>query len=179
MPGGYRLEVFIVSPKKVRRECPGCGLLMPKSDKVTYDGYFHCSPECWVIFEEVLATSAGNPAVYGPVHQLTIDAYAAQHAGGRHPDRSVVVHLAGLYVAFDLEIPFADVPLVLQRLAARVRTWPHLKPPEFPSPLTIIEVALAEGSADHVTRAGTWAYSVWNSWVDHHGEIARLVSSHR
>jgi hypothetical protein len=151
---------------------------MPKSEKVTYDGYFNCSPECWVIFEEVLAGSAGNPDVYASVHQLTIDAYAAQHAGAKHPDRSVVVHLAGLYAAFELEMPFAEVPLMLQRGAARVKQWPHLRPPEFPSPLTIIEVALSETPPDHLTNVSSWAFSVWNSWVDHHADIKRLVDQH-
>jgi hypothetical protein len=149
---------------------------MPESAKAVYDGYFNASPECWVIFEEVLAVSSSD-AVYGPVHQLVIDAYAAQHAGGRHPDRSVVVHLAGLYAAIELQMLFMDVPPLLQRLATGVKSWPHLVPPRFPSPLTILEVALAEGPADHRTRAETWAGSVWASWVDHHEEIARLVKS--
>jgi hypothetical protein len=151
---------------------------MPQSEKVTYDGYFNCSPECWVLFEEVLAVSSGDPEKYAPVHQLTIDAYAAQHAGGRHPDRSVLVHLAGLHAAFELQMPWADVPAMLKQLAVRVPAWPHLVPPEFPSPLTILEVALAEGPADHVARVGSWANSVWHSWADQHDTVARLVKAH-
>jgi len=161
---------------KPKRECPGCGMQMPLSDKVTYDGYFNSSPECWVVFEEVLAVASSNTA-YAPVYQLIIDAYAAQHAGGKHPDRSVLVHLAGLYAAFDLQVPFNEVPPLLQRLAAQNTKWPHLRPPEFPSPLTVLEVALAEGSADFLTRAGTWANSVWNSWAEEHGRVARFVNN--
>ncbi len=161
---------------KPKRECPGCGLQMPYSDKVTYDGYFNSSPECWVVFEEVLAVASSNTA-YAPVYQLIVDAYAAQHAGGKHPDRSVLVHLAGLYAAFDLEVPYNEIPPLLQRLAAQNTKWPRMRPPEFPSPLTILELALAEGSADFVTRAGTWANSVWNSWAEHHGRVATFVNN--
>jgi hypothetical protein len=162
---------------KPKRECPGCGLLMPLSSKVTYDGYFNSSPECWVVFEEVLAVASSNPE-YAPVYQLIIDAYAAQHAGGKHPERSVLVHLAGLYAAFDLGVPHAEVPTLLQRLAAQNRVWPRLKPPDPPSPLTVLELALAEGSAEFLTRAGTWANSVWNSWAEQHDQVAKFVNSH-
>jgi hypothetical protein len=150
---------------------------MPLSDKVTYDGYFNSSPECWVVFEEVLAVASSNPE-YAPVYQLIIDAYAAQHAGGKHPDRSVLVHLAGLYANFDLQVPYADIPTLLQRLSAQNRSWPRLEPPEFPSPLTILELALAEGSADFITRAGTWSFSVWNSWAEQHEFVAKFVNSY-
>jgi len=159
--------------RKPNRTCPGCGLQMPKSEKVTYDGYFNCSPECWVIFEEVLAGASGDPA-YQPVRQLLIDAYAAQHAGGNHPDRSVVVHLAGLHAAFDLEMPPQQVVSMLKRLATTVTSWPRLRPPEFPAPLTILEVAVTEGSGG-VEQISSWASAVWNSWAEQHPVISRLV----
>jgi Family of unknown function (DUF5946) len=161
---------------KTKRECPGCGLTMPLSEKVTYDGYFNSSPECWVVFEEVLAVASSNTA-YGPVYQLIIDAYAAQHPGGKHPDRSVLVHLAGLYAAFELKVPFSEIPPLLQRLAAQNTKWPHLEPPDPPSPLNVLELALAEGSADFLTRAGTWASSVWNSWAEQHERVSRFVNN--
>jgi hypothetical protein len=147
---------------------------MPRSEKVSYDGYFNSSPECWVLFEEILAGASGDPQ-YQPVHQLIIDAYAAQHAGGKHPDRSVIVHLAGLYAAFELKMPFAQIPPLLKRLATAAAAWPHLVPPEFPAPLTVLELATADGAAEGVPMAGTWAQAVWNSWAEQHETVARFV----
>jgi hypothetical protein len=151
---------------------------MPASEKVTYDGYFNCSPECWVVFEEVLGGASSNPAVFGEVHQMTIDAYAAQHAGGAHPDKSVVVHLVGLHATFVMGIPHLQVAPRLQRLAGRVQEWPHFRPPLVPAPLTILDVAMAETPAEHLQRVKLWAEEVWNSWADHHGAVARFVAAH-
>ncbi len=65
---------------------------MPKSARHTAHGYYNGSPsvgastrKCWRrILQRVL---------FGRVHQLTVDTYAVQHAGGLHPDKSVTVHL--------------------------------------------------------------------------------------
>jgi hypothetical protein len=67
----------------------------------SYDRKFHASAECWSVFEEVLAAHFQNSVLFGQVHQLTVDAYAVQHTGGRHPDKSVCVHLVGLCLALE------------------------------------------------------------------------------
>lgn len=84
-----------MSVNRDRRDCPGCGLAMPLGDTTVYDGYFNTSPECWSVFTEVVGHEFGNAVVFGQVHQLTVDAYAVQHAGGSHPDKSIAVHLVG------------------------------------------------------------------------------------
>ncbi len=68
--------------------CPGCGLRMPASENASYAGYFNTSAECWSVFTEVLGAEYSNPFIFGKVHQLTVDTYAIQHAGGAHPDKS-------------------------------------------------------------------------------------------
>ena len=77
--------------------CPGCGLEMPISQR-DYDRKFYASAECWSVFEEVLAAEFQSAVLFGQVHQLTVDTYAVQHAGGHHPDKSVCVHLVGLHL---------------------------------------------------------------------------------
>ena len=61
------------------RICPGCGLEMPLAYRV-YECNFNSSPECWSVFEEVLAAEFQNAVLFGQVHQLTVDTYAVQHA---------------------------------------------------------------------------------------------------
>jgi hypothetical protein len=78
--------------------CPGCGLRMPARQTTTSRGYYNVSDECWDLYTEVLATEYSNAFLFGQVHQLTVDSYAVQHAGGPHPDKSLDVHLFGLYL---------------------------------------------------------------------------------
>ena len=109
--------------------CPGCGLVMPKREVATYHGYYNASPECWLVYTEVLAAEYSSAVLFGQVHQLTVDTYAVQHAGGAHPDKSVDVHLSGLHLILEQkQRPVAVAPM-LQRLASVVDAWPHFAPP--------------------------------------------------
>lgn len=157
------------------RACPGCSLELPVEPAAAYDGYFNASPECWRVFGEVVATEYLLPAAR--THQLTVDAYAAQHAGGPHPDKSVAVHLVGLHLVLQRGLPPTHVPALLNRLASTVTAWPHFDPPLQAGPLTVADVALAAAEA----RAGTvrgWAESVWGAWSDHHQAVAGLAAAH-
>jgi hypothetical protein len=153
--------------------CPGCGLELPTSDR-RYDRKFHASAECWSVFEDVLAIEFQNAALFGAVHQLTVDAYAVQHAGGAHPDKSVCIHLVGLHLVLVKGVPPALVPPRLQRLASRT-DWPHLDPPESRGSLTVRDVVLAGSPSLHAERTRAWAADVWRTWSPHH-EVARELA---
>jgi len=156
--------------------CPGCTLAMPRQESAGYDGYFNASPECWGVFTEVLESEFSNAVLFGQVHQLTVDTYAVQHAGGNHPDKSVVVHLTGLHLALIQGVRPPNVAPLLQRFAGRVKTWPHLAPPRRIGDITVCDVALAESMEDHVNKVREWSRAVWDAWSEHHPEVARLVS---
>jgi hypothetical protein len=155
------------------RICPGCGLEMPLSER-TYDRKFNASAECWSLFEEVIAAEFQNAVLFDQVHQLTVDTYTVQHAGGQHPDKSVCVHLVGLYLKLERDVPPVKVPPLLQRLAIRT-SWPHLIPPEERAPLTVYNVALADTSQVHALRVREWAAEVWRVWGPYH-DIARELA---
>ena len=127
-------------PEETR--CPGCCLLMPVSDTAVYEGYYNASPECWSVFTEVVGSEFNNAVLFGQVHQLTVDAYAAQHAGGAHPDRSVVIHLSGLYLVFERGVPPTRVPRCHQRFANVVEVWPNFVPPDDRGTTTVFDVCL-------------------------------------
>lgn len=158
--------------------CPGCGLVMPRSDSARYDGGYNTSAECWGVYAEVLAREYGDALLFGRVHQLTVDSYAAQHAGGNHRDKSVVIHLSGLHLMLDRGLRPTEVPPRFQRLAATVKDWPHLTPPATPPTLTVFDVALAESGPEHARLVREWAESVWASWRPQHDRIRRFVDEH-
>jgi hypothetical protein len=154
--------------------CPGCGLGMPHG-RTTYDGYFHASPECWSVFTEVIGAEFGNAPLFGLVHQLTVDSYAVQHAGGPHPDKSVDVHLVGLHLVLARGLRPVDVPPRLQRLASATREWPHFDPPASRGTLTVADVALA-GPEAHASTVCRWAEETWQRWREHHDAVAALAA---
>ena len=159
--------------------CPGCGLELPERGAV-YAGYYHASPECWSVYGEVLAAEFQNPVLFGQVHQLTVDTYAVQHAGGRHPDKSVCVHLVGLHLVLEQRVPPAQVPPQLQRLVANSTSWPHFTPPDERVRHTVFDVASAGTAAEHAQRVHAWAAAVWSGWQAHHLEVDRFAQrAHR
>lgn len=159
------------------KTCPGCGLEMPEGRGV-YDGYYNASPECWSVYTEVLGAEFQNAPLFGQVHSLTVDSYAAQHAGGPHPDKSVCIHLTGLYLVLARGIAPTDVPRHFQRLAAVFKRWPHFPPPATRGSLTVYDVATAGSAEEHARLVRRWAAQVWEAWREHHAAIAGLVSQH-
>jgi hypothetical protein len=150
---------------------------MPESSR-TYDGYFNASPECWSVFGEVLAAEYGNAPLFARVHQLTVDAYAVQHAGGPHPDKSVCVHLVGLHLVLDRGLRPMNVPPQLQRLASAIDNWPHFDPPAERGRLTAFDVALADDADGHAEAVRRWAGQVWMAWGAHHAAVAAIADAH-
>lgn len=159
--------------------CPGCGLKMPlRTTTTTSRGYYNVSDECWDLYTEVLGNEYSNAVLFGQVHQLTVDAYAVQHAGGPHPDKSVAIHLFGLHLALQKDIRPPYIPPLLQRLATAIQVWPHYEPPSKTATLTVFDVAFCDSTEEHIKVVKEWARTVWESWSEHHAEIATLVSEH-
>lgn len=174
------LKVFKLIMSEPDHICPGCGLAMPPSDSAGYDGYYNTSPECWSLYSEVLGEEYGNAILYGQVHQLTVDAYAVQHAGGSHPDKSVGVHLTGLYLMLEQDASPPEVPSFHKQLAQSIDEWPSFDPPSphAQDPLTILDVALAESVEEHTERSRKWAKQLWDAWTPYQDVVAKLADEH-
>jgi hypothetical protein len=148
---------------------------MPRRDNAPPDGYYNTSPECWAVYAEVLAAEFSNALLFGQVHQLSVDSYAVQHAGGPHPDKSVDVHLVGLHLVLERGLRPTEVPPLLQQLASRVRVWPHFSPSTHQT-TTVFDVALADSVEDHIRLVRQWATGLWSAWSVHHSAVAQLAT---
>jgi hypothetical protein len=155
--------------------CPGCGLKMAKTSRPTLHKYFNSSPECWSVCTEVFEAEYSNPLLFAQVHQLTVDTYAVQHAGGQHPDKSVAIHLSGLHLIWDRGIHPTAIPSIHQRLARMVRSWPHFAPPESITSFTVFDIPLSDS---HATAVKEWSRIVWKAWSAHHAAIGQFVGEH-
>ena len=148
------------------------------AQKNTSGSYYNTSVECWDLYTEVLATEYSNAVLFGQVHQSTVNTYAVQHAGGPRPDKSVAVHLYGLYLALEKGIRSPYIPPLLQRLVAAIDVWPHYEPPAEKVALTVFDVAFGDSSEDHIRVVREWASAVWDSWSQYHSAVAILISNH-
>jgi len=165
------------SPMEARETiCPGCGLRLPPSETAVYDGYYNVTPECWSVYTEALAAEFSNAPLFGQVHQLTVDAYALQHAGGPHPDKSIGIHLSGLHLALVEGIASPAIPPLLQRLATLVDVWPRFPPPAETGPLTVFDVAMCDSAAEHAAAVRRWAAQLWDAWSPYHADIEALLA---
>lgn len=158
--------------------CPGCALVSRSGASVSYEGHYRASPECWAVYADVIGVDFSNVVLFARAHQLTVDAYAAQHAGGEHGDKSVCVHLVGLHLQIEEGLPGPRVAHSLRRFAERVDRrgeWPHFDVPSRTGALTIADVAGAPTMEDHVETVAAWAYAVWDTWIDVHDDVATLA----
>jgi hypothetical protein len=156
--------------------CPGCFVELA-AGALPYRGYYHASAECWAEYTRVLAVEYQDAVLFGQVHQLTVDAYAVQHAGGQHPDKSVCGHLVGLQLVLRRKFKSTDVPARLQQLAAGIRSWPHFDPPVQRARTTAHVVAQAKTAREHAQAVRTWAEETWACWSAHHAAVAALAEN--
>jgi hypothetical protein len=128
------------------------------------------SAECAAVHAEVLGLQFQHP-VMRRYHQLTVDAYGAQHAGGSTPRIRVVYALTGLWLALEHDFSGEEVRAVHRRLGEPVAEWPDFAPPAGPqSWTTVVDVAQAgvrSGSnAGHAHAVQRWAEDVWGVWLE-------------
>lgn len=153
--------------------CPGCGLIAQHTDGVVPSRYA-ASPGCWQRYELLLARSYGDPA-YGAVHQLVVDAYAAQHPKTATADQIKQVALCLMTLALFVE-EGADVrrgPQLHQRMAANLPELGKLDPPDTRGLTTVDDILQAHDPVEHGHLVRTWASEVWQAWAAHHATIRR------
>ena len=112
----------------------------------------------------VVGHELGHPSQLGGLHQLTVDAYGAQHAGPRVPRIGVAFGLIGLHLALDEGWTGGAVRAAHQHLAAHQTEWPRFTAPAAPARLTIAHVVGSPTPEEHARRVRDWAASVWQAW---------------
>jgi hypothetical protein len=151
--------------------CPGCGLLLPVSDW-PIGRRVNASAACWRLYTTVAEHESAHIPQLGRFHQLTVDAYGAQHAGSPTPPIGTAFGLLGLHLALDHGWSGTAVRAAHGWLAQRHRSWPTFEPPSNRGKLTVRGVAEAETPEAHAERVQAWAASVWSAWADQHHAVA-------
>jgi len=154
--------------------CPGCGLVLPTVSTLPHR-YVNASAACWAAYGEVLAAEYSDQQIFGGCHELSVDAYIAQHPGGGHPMRSVVVHLAGLHLALVRGVAPADIPRSRAKLAEREWAGPDPVIPANWGPLTVRDLGAVAGTSEHTAGVRAFATEVWAAWAHEHERVAAFV----
>lgn len=158
--------------------CPGCRVVLPVRREEP-EARRMASAACWGRHNDVVGFELSHASLVAPFHQLTVDAYGAQHPDPPTPRIRVFYSLVGLHLALDRGLTGVQVREFHQRMGKPAAWWPELAPPGERGRLTVDDVARAgvdagsvDGHAEAVTR---WATEVWAAWRGCHAEIATFT----
>lgn len=158
--------------------CPGCGLELPAS-RTQPDHRVNASGECLQVCAEVAGFASEHRQLLR-WHQLTVDAYGAQHGGGGARPIRLAYSLVGLHLALDRELSGDEVRAGHQRMGKPDPSWPDFLPPPDSWGSTVMTVAeqglMAGSAAGHSNAVQRWAADVWRAWATQHGAVVALTA---
>ncbi|MCX5206482.1 DUF5946 family protein [Streptomyces sp. NBC_00237] len=152
--------------------CPGCGLAAPATGG-PLPAERVASAECWQRYGELLARSY-TVADCRHVHQLVVDSYVAQHAGGesRREIQTVALCLMTLCLFVEDDADPREGPALHRRMMADRPAYFHwLEPPPQIGLMTAADVLAARDAVEHERLVRAWSRGVWRAWAPHHATI--------
>lgn len=161
----------------IASSCPGCGLQLSAGDRAA-DHRVNASPGCLALYDEVVGFAYQHGQLMR-LHQLTVDAYGAQHGGGGTPPIRLAYSLVGLHLALDHRLSGEEVRAAHMRMGKPASTWPRFASPGDVGPVTVQTVvdrgARSDSPAGHATAVDTWANQTWLAWSHQRAEVADLT----
>lgn len=166
-----------VRPVSEATTCPGCGLRAPASAWLA-SGRVNASGACEEICGEVSGFESQHLELFR-FHQLTVDAYGAQHPGPPDKPIRLAYSLVGLHLALERGISNTGVRTAHTLMGRPQPDWPPFAPAPPPAAVTVLEVAEAGARAEsvhgHAAATTRWAEAVWESWAGQHPEVIALT----
>lgn len=159
------------------RDCPGCGAHLPATDAPT-DARYNASAECWQLNGELTVYTLTRGDRDGAfIHQLAVDAYAAQHASEHSKPFGTAFALIGLYFAFERGYTGRQVQHMHMLLARRTKEWPRFAHQGHAGALTVADVMRAEPGDERDQALRRWGRAVWDAWAPDHARVESLIAS--
>jgi hypothetical protein len=152
--------------------CPGCGVVIASAEK-TLDKDFNALAACRSLCFELSYFTLELGDNYF-LHQLLVDAYAAQHSGPHVKSISTAFGLAGLYLVWEKGFTGRQVQLAHMEMAKSSKTWPRFQVPEKRDWITVKEV-LEVPVSERQDMIKKWHKSVWDVWKVEKEKIAGLI----
>ncbi len=153
--------------------CPGCKLKLKNENLLTSER-FNASGECFKLFTNLCGfTLSNNDEQF--IHQLIVDAYGAQHAGGCTKNITVIFALIGLCLVVEYNYTGRQVQLVHMKVPKQ--KWPPLELPYKKALITVKDVLEAPTYLQKEILIYKWVRSVLDSWAEQHNYICKITNS--
>ena len=109
------------------------------------------------------------------IHQLVVDAYAAQNANEATKPIAIVFSLIGLYLHLEKGFTGKQVQRAHMQLAKWPNTWIKPTLPKNRSAISIQNVLAAEPGPPRDAMIERWCASVWECWQPSRAQIVELA----
>jgi hypothetical protein len=157
--------------------CPGCGLQLPGLRDEAPKPQVNASAECQRLCHELsLYTLSHGDAFF--IHQVAVDAYAAQHAGPASKTIAIAFALVGLCLLLERGYTGKAVQRAHMRFASRSKRWPSFDPPAHRGNVTVADVLRAVPGSERDKAIMQWATSVWTAWEQAHPAVRTLIDQY-
>ncbi|MCL6538407.1 MAG: DUF5946 family protein [Acidothermus sp.] len=160
--------------------CPGCGAVLPDRRLGRAERSL-ASGECLEKYGELTAYTLAKGDI-GFIHQVVVDTYAAQHAGGSTKPITVVFALVGLCLVVERGYTGRQVQRAHMALAKRSGKhspdWPRWDRPPSVGTMTVHDVLKAAPGDERDGAIRRWAEDVWNRWAERHGEVRNICDAY-
>lgn len=155
--------------------CPGCGAQL-YSESHELDDRANASQACRDLYHTLSYYTLSLGDFYF-IHQLAVDAYAAQHYGPRVKPIGITFALVGLYLVNERDYTGRQVQRVHMALAKKSKVWPSFRAPKEKAALTVQDVVRVpdEQKQEMIKK---WHVSVWDVWNSESELIAHLLKTH-
>ncbi len=149
--------------------CPGCGLVLADRH-IDLPERFNASGECWQLFNDLSCYTVSKQDREF-IHQYVVDAYAAQHAGGKTRNITVAFGLIGLYLALEKGYTGKQVQEAHMRIARIRKDWPRLETPRTLASITVMDVLKTQDGPKKDALIRKWMAIVWENWEASHAWV--------
>lgn len=155
---------------------PGCGLEILTSIN-TFDKDFNASYVCRnLMFDLSYYTLSLHDDYF--IHQLAVDAYAAQHIGIHTKSITITFALIGLFLFNERKYTGKQVQQAHIFLAHKTKTRPHfLMHNNHTSWITVQEVLRCDDEAKP-EMIKKWSQSVWKEWKFESEKVTTLIDKY-
>lgn len=161
-----------IAPMSKTVICPGCGLVLSVLEE-ELDERSHAAQACMQVYGELTAyTLTLQDTDF--LHQLAVDAYAAQHAAVYGKRIAITFAVVGLYLTFERQYTGRQVQRAHTLLANTSRDWPTWQLPAEKAPLTVLDV-LETPSESRKARLQEWGQAVWRIWEPEYANVETFV----
>lgn len=155
--------------------CPSCGLLAAPQLGLPV-APFPASAECWEVYGYLTAYDLDR-ARPDFLHQVAVDAYAAQHPGPPAKRVTLWFALVGLHLTLEQGWSGREVQVAHQRLARLDKVGPELRKPCRPAGTTVADVMVVPDGEGRDAAITDWAGAVWQTWASSHPQVADALAS--